>query len=218
MKNERIISVPNRDKTGHHADSKRPGLYPSHPARIAFSGRSGCGKGVAAKNLLARASPAFDRIVIWHYDTDTLEWDDCEPSDVISELPDEPANFWDRSQKNLLVCDEIPWEQLSKADKMKADRCLMYVCSHYSVSCYILHQNFVSVPTPIRRACDWWVLWASVDNVSVRDVSSKTGHDFKALLRLTKSKYDCVAFDFSGEGPPLRLNLFDVIEDTADDP
>ena len=93
MKNERIISVPNRDKTGQHADTKRPGLYPAHPARIALSGRSGCGKGVAANNLLARASPAFDRTVIWHYDTDALEWDDCDPSDVISELPDEPANF-----------------------------------------------------------------------------------------------------------------------------
>jgi hypothetical protein len=101
---------------------------------------------------------------------------------------------------------------------MKADRCLMYVCLHHSVSCYILHQNFVSIPTPIQRACDWWVLWASVDNGSVRDVSSKTGHDFRALFRLTKSKYDCVTFDFSGEGPPLRLNMFGVIEDTADDP
>ena len=121
-----------------------------------------------------------------------IEWDDCDPSGVISELPDEPAIFWDRSQENLLVCDEIPWEQLSKADKMKADRCLMNVCSHYSVSCYVLHQNFVSIPTPIRRACDWWVLWGSVGNVSVRDVLSKTGHDARALLRLKKSKCDCV--------------------------
>jgi hypothetical protein len=43
---------------------------PSHPTRVIFSGRSGCGKGVTAKNLLARASPPFDRIVIWHYATE----------------------------------------------------------------------------------------------------------------------------------------------------
>ena len=214
MKKERIVSVPNPDKFGHHDDAKHPGLYPSHPARIIFSGRSGCGKGVAAKNLLARASPPFDRIVVYHYDTESREWLDCEPSDIISELPDDPASFWDRDEKSLLIMDEVPWETLSKADRMKADRCLQYVASHYSLTVYILHQNFVSIPVPIRRAADWWNLWGSVDNVSVRDVSSKTGHDFKSLLLLTSSKFDCITFDFSGIGPPLRLNMFEPIEDT----
>ena len=41
---------------------------------------------------------------VWHYDVDTLEWDDCEPSDVIAELPDDPSEFWDRrDEKNLLI-------------------------------------------------------------------------------------------------------------------
>ena len=213
---EQIVTVPNRDKEGHHRDAKKPGLYPSHPARVIFSGRSGCGKGVTAKNLLARATPPFGRIVVWHYDVESLEWDDCDPSDVIAELPDDPAAFWDRDEKNLIICDEIPWEQLSKVDRMKADRLVQYVASHYNVTVYILHQNFVSIPTPIRRAADWWVLWGSVDNASVRDVSSKTGHDFKELLKLTQNKYDCITFDFSGEGPPLRLNLFQPIVDSGE--
>ena len=217
MGREKIVTVPNPDKQGHHQDRRKPGLYPSHPARIIFSGRSGCGKGVAAKNLLARASPPFERIVIWHYDIDTLEWNDCEPSDVIAELPDDPSEFWDRDEKNLIICDEIPWEQLSKADRLKADRLMQYVASHYNLTVYILHQNFVSIPTPIRRAADWWNLWGSVDNVSVRDVSSKTGHDFRQLLQLTNSKFDCITFDFSGEGPPLRLNMFDPIDDAGDE-
>ena len=55
-----------------------------------------------------------------------------------------------------------------------------------------------------------------VDNVSVRDVSSKTGHAFRQLLELTNSKYDCTTFDFSGEGPPLRLNMFDPIADQGE--
>ena len=209
MKKERIAEVPNPDKVGHHDDAKHPGLYPSHPTRIIFSGRSGCGKGVAAKNLLARASPPFGRIVVYHYDTETLGWLDCAPSDIISELPDDPALFWDRDEKSLLIMDEVPWETLPKADRMEADRCLQYVASHYS-----LHQNFVSIPTPIRRAADWWNLWGSVGNVSIRDVSSKTGHDFKALLLLTNAKYDCITFDFSGTGPQLRLSMLKPIEDT----
>ena len=135
MGREKIVTVANPDKEGHHQDARKPGLYPPHPARIIFSGRSGCGKGVAAKNLLARASPPFERIVIWHYDTGSLEWDDCEPSDVIAELPDDPSEFWaessgikrGRDQKNPIVCDEIPWEQLNKAGRMKADRLMQYV-------------------------------------------------------------------------------------------
>ena len=151
---------------------------------------------------------------MYHYDTETLEWLGCEPSDIISELPDDPASFWDRDEKALLIMDEVPWETLPKADRMKADRCLQYVASHYSLTVYILHQNFVSIPVLIRRAADWWNLWGSVGNVSVRDISSKTGHDFKSLLLLTSSKYGCITFDFSGTGPQLRLNTFESIEDT----
>ena len=213
---EQIVAVPNLDKGGHHRGAKKPGLYPSHPARVIFSGGGGCGKGVTTKNLLARASPPFDRIVIWHYDTETLEFDDCEPSDVVTELPDDPASFWDRDQKNLIICDEIPWEQLGKTGCMKAGRLVQYVASHYNLTVYILHQSFVSIPTPIRRAAGWWVLWGSVDNVSVRDISAKTGHDFKQLFRLTNTKYDCATFDFSGEGAPLRLNMFHPIDDSGE--
>jgi len=50
--------------------------------------------------------------------------------------------------------------------------------------------------------------------MSVRDISSKTGHDLKALLLLNSPKYDCITFDFSGTGPQLRLNMFEPIEDT----
>ena len=69
---------------------------------------------MAAKNLLARASPPFERIVVYHYDVDTLEWDDCEPSDVIAELPDDPSEFWDREQKNLLIWTKFPGSNAPK--------------------------------------------------------------------------------------------------------
>ena len=115
------------------------------------------------------------------------------------------------SKKNLLIMDEIPWETLPKADRMKADRCLQYAASHCNLTVYVLHQNFVSIPTPIRRAADWWSLWGSVGNVSARGASLKTGHDFRQLLQLINSKFDCTAFGFSGEGIPLRLNMFDPI-------
>ena len=154
MGREKIVTVPNPDKEGHHQDARRPGLYPPHPARIMFSGRSGCGKGVAAKNLLACASPPFERIVVWHFDIGTLEWGDCEPSGVIAELPDDPSQFWDRDQKHLIICDEIPWEQLSKADGLKSR--LADVVRFFSLQYGRLHPSseFRQHPhanTPCRR-------------------------------------------------------------------
>ena len=59
----------------------------------------------------------------------------------------------------------------------------------------------------------WLTLLGSVDAVSIRDVSGKPGHDFASLLRLTATKYDSITFDFSGDGPVLRLNLFRPIHD-----
>ena len=206
-----IVPIENADKYGHHADRKNPGILPNSPARIIFAGRSGCGKGVSTKNLLARAYPPFSRIVVYHYDPDTSEWDDCDPTDIMTTLPDEPAQFWDRNHKNLLICDEIPFEGMARAERSKIDRMFNYVASHYNVTVYLLNQNFVSIPVPIRRSADWWVLWGSVDAISIRDVSQKTGHDFAELLKLTDTKYDSITFNFSGDGPALRLNMFTPI-------
>ena len=205
---DKIVLVPNADKGFEHKDSLRPGIMPSHPCRIVLGGRSGCGKGVVAKNLIARASPAFERIVVYHYDTASLEWNDCDPSDMIDALPDDPGSFWDREVKNLLIMDEVPFEGMGKQEKQRVDRMFKYVASHYNVSVYLLTQNFCSIPVAVRRAADWWTLWGSVDAVSIRDVSGKIGHDFASLLRLTATKYDSITFDFSSDGPVLRLNLF----------
>ena len=207
-----IFDIPNADKTNHHPDAHYPGLLPSHPARIIFAGRSGCGKGISAKNLLARANPPFQRIVLYHYDCETKEWADCcDPKDTITELPEDPASFWNRDLKNLLIVDEVPFEGMPREERSRVDRMFNYVCSHYGVTVYLLQQNFVSIPVPVRRAADWWVLYRSVDAISIRDVSAKTGHDFADLLRLCETKYDSITFDHSGNGPELRLNMFNPI-------
>ncbi len=108
-----MLAIPNPNKTGHHKDQskdkKLASTLPSHPARLILAGRSGAGKGSTAKNIPHRATPAFDRTVVFHYDTSTLEWEDCD-AQMISELPEDPAAFWDRDKKNLLIIDEVPMD------------------------------------------------------------------------------------------------------------
>ena len=72
-----MLAIPNPDKTGHHKaqnrDRKLTSMLLSHPARIILAGRSGAGQGSTAKNILHRATPAFDRVVVYHDDVNTME-------------------------------------------------------------------------------------------------------------------------------------------------
>ena len=167
------MAIPNPDKTGHHKDQskdkKLASTLPSNPARLILAGRSDAGKGRTAKSIIHRATPDFDRIVVFHYDKSTLEWEDCD-AEMISELPEDPAAFWDRSKKNLLITDEVPMDSI-KESRTRLDRCLNYVASHYSVSIYLLQQSFTSIPCSVRRAADMWLIWGSVDQHSVRHIS-----------------------------------------------
>ncbi len=106
-----MLAIPNPDKTGHHHDQSKDralaSMLPSHPARLILAGRSGAGKGSTAKKILHRTTPAYDRVVVYHYDVSTLEWEDCD-AEMIIELPEDPAAFWDRDEKNLLIIEEVP--------------------------------------------------------------------------------------------------------------
>lgn len=200
------------DKELHHVDLVNPGTLPSFPSKVLLAGRSGCGKGSTTKNLVMLASPPYQNIVLVHYDPKgTKEWDDVEPSAkyAAEDLPSDPAEFLDRNKKNCLILDEINFEGMSRALRGKFDRLFMYVASHYSCSIFLLQQNYTSIPVPIRRACDWWVIYPSVDVQSQLHISRTTGFDVPALKRKwCKTKYDNLTFDFSGDGPELRLNVF----------
>lgn len=211
-----VVVIPNPDKEGYLLDDKNP-LLPSCGEKLIFSGRSGSGKGVAAKNIIGRMDPPADRIVVFHGDpTGTKEWEDCGAElKGIDELVD---TNWVRGQKTVCVIDEVPIDSLPKAQRTAVERLLNYFCSHYGVICMLLCQSFYSIPPACRRAADRWVLFPSIDEQVNRDIAAKTGHDMKQLKKLCTSKYDCIQFNFSGRGPPLLFNLFEEIIDTeADD-
>ena len=210
-----LLRIECADKTNHHEDKLNPGIMPAFPSRVCFCGRSNVGKGSTAKTLIMSAVPAYDNIVVLHYDPSTLEWDDCDPSKILTvdEFPEDPNELFDRTKKNCIVIDELAFEGMSRANRGKIDRLVNYVCSHYSVSCALIQQNFVSIPPAIRRAMDWWVIWPSVDHESMKVISRKTGHDMIALAKLCKTKYDSITFDHTGDGPEVRLNLFKPIVD-----
>ena len=74
-----LLRIECADKANHHEDKLNPGIMPAFPSRVCFCGRSNVGKGSTAKTLIMSAVPAYDNIVVLHYDPSTLEWDDCDP-------------------------------------------------------------------------------------------------------------------------------------------
>ena len=63
----KIIPLPNPDKEFHEAwDKGRNLLNIPHPFRAVFLGPPGSGKSTAVKNILMRADPCFENIIIIH--------------------------------------------------------------------------------------------------------------------------------------------------------
>jgi hypothetical protein len=204
-----IIEIKNKDKIGHGADVKNPKFMPYSPSVLIWAGKKNSGKGVAVKNIIGRAEPPYDVIKIWHIDEKTLEWDDC--GEIITELPE--YDSWDRKKKNLFIWDETNFVGMNKEMRGKCDRYCQYMSTHYQITICILNQDFISIPTTLRRCADWWCLWPSVDHESMSCVSRKTSHSMKQLAKqFCKTKWDFIVFDHSGNGPKLRVNIFDAID------
>ncbi len=162
-----MLAISNPDKVGHHHDQNKDKRFastlPSHPARLILAGRSGAGKGSTAENILHRATPAFDRIVVYHYDTSTLEWEDCD-AEMIDELPENPAKFWDRDKKNLLIIDKVPMDS-NKESRNHLDMKLTMLHRTAALACTSCsnHSRVFRVPCGGRRTFGLFgAAWTSI--------------------------------------------------------
>ena len=208
-----IVVINNPDKESHHLDKKEPNLMPSFPSKVCIAGRSGSGKSTAALNLIGRTNPPFERIVVVHGDTETHEYDLCEP-----ELVDSLEGLvWDPTIKNLCVIEEQNVMSWNRKQKGELERFLNYTCSHKSVSAILVVQNFTSLLPVYRRAMDWWVIYPSVSMDAVDFITRTTGDNFRELMKMCENKFNSITWDFSGNGPRLRLDLFQKIKDDHDD-
>jgi hypothetical protein len=204
----------------------RNDLLPSGGERLILAGRSNSGKGSLAKNIIGRLDPSpYDRdgypdgrIMCLHYSPgSTDEWDDTQAEMVgIDDLPEINDANWNRTKKNLLIIDELPVHSLSKPQRGLVTKYFEFGASHYNIIIIMLAQNFASIPTPIRRAAEYWIIWPSCDKIAQSHITMTTGHDMKQLTRLCKSTYDNITFNFTSKPHRLRLNLFTPIKDNED--
>lgn len=177
---QRIIPIDNPDKDFHEKWRRTRNLldFP-HPFRGVFLGPPNCGKGTAVKNIILRAEPQFEEIIICHCDPNfTAEYDDLGEQCVILEKIPSQDEF-EGKVKTLVVLDDLEFKFMDKKQLANLDRLFGYVSTHKGVSCCLCSQDPFNVPPIVRRCANLWVLWKMTDLDALATCARRTG--MKAL-------------------------------------
>ena len=212
----RIVPFGNLDKDAW-TESWYPGRslinFP-HPYRACVAGRVSCGKGTLIKNLIVRAEPPFERIVVLHVSPEnTEEWNDVT-EEIVGTLPE--VSEINTGKKTMLVIDDYDLNNLSKTDKSRLDRYFGFVSSHCNLSIVVAAQDLFRVPTSVRKNCNVFCLWKVPDKDSLSSISRRLGIDapqVKEYFKTLESNYDNITFDMTGNSPAeVRKNIFEVLQ------
>ena len=118
----------------------------------------------------------------------------------------------------MLVVDEVNFLAFNRAENAAFERYVNYGVSHKSLSMIVIVQDMRNLSPCVKRSADYLLLYPSFNNYDVLyDLKRKTGHNYVELMRLCGPK-DNITTSFNGIGPPLRRNIFEVINinDDAD--
>ena len=197
---QHIIALPNKDKGFHESPEKLNqdrADFP-HPFRVTLVGAPNCGKSTLSQNLILHQTPPFERIIVWHCDVDTREYNDVT-DEIVSVCPQ--IDDFDPSVKNLCIIDDVVLTSLDKKERTQLDRLCGNWSTHRSISVMITSQQPNQLPASIRRMLNVFTLWRSTDAQSLHDVASKCGierSDLKGLLNLLEGARDSLCIDLTG--------------------
>ena len=211
----KIIALPNADKGFHESTDKlhRDRADFAHPFRAALVGAPNVGKSTLAMNIILHQTPPFERVIVWHCDTSTKEYDAVDDVEIVPVCPQ--MEDFDPEQKTLCIIDDVALKGLDKKERMRCDRLCGSWSTHRSVSVIISSQAPNQLPAGIRRMMNIFVLWRSTDLQSLNDVAMKAGiekADLKGLLNLLEGPRDSLCIDLSGSPYLYRRNVFEDIQ------
>ena len=148
------------------------------PSRIIACGPCNVGKSLILLNLMMRADPPFDRIVIYHNDPESEEYDQVD-EDYVSEVPS--IDYFDKNEKSLLVFEDINFKDMKRDQMALVDRYYGCWSTHHNISVWSTFQDPFSCPPRIRRLANIVILWNNGDADSMTEPSRKLGLQAKYL-------------------------------------
>ena len=218
-----IIPLPNADKTWHETWDFPPNrdlLNFIHPFRAVLFATPNSGKTTTIKNIILRADPPFENVIICHADAkNSKDYIDLGPNiKMISEIPT-PEQWGQNRVKTLCIMDDLDQKSLSKQQKMCLSRAFGYCSTHCNLSLCLTQQCAFECLPIVRRCSNIMIFWDQLDKDSLSRMSSKAGLKASNLRTIfsticTKPR-DSLWIDMTNGSPaPLRRNGYDVIEQT----
>lgn len=217
-----IMPIKNPDKVGAENWTKNRAKnlanFPS-PQRIVLVGGCNSGKSTVMKNLIISQRPPFKEVYIIHQDADyTKEYDDLEPTSMLSDVP--PIEFFNldgKFRKRAVIIDDL---ELTSAhqDRLKNLAILFrYASTHRGLTIYFAHQSFFDIPSLVKKMASVFILWKPRSFSELTMIENRTGLEKGALKELFNNVAngfrDSICIDLSKDSPAkLRLNVHQPIE------
>ena len=215
-----IFGLPNADKGPWYETwtEETHGLNRFvHPFKCILTGRPNCGKTTVIKNLILhiQASPKpFQTLIIVQPGT-SREYDNLDPTIILSDIPDAESIVGPKNGKTLLIFDDFDLSKLNKIQQRNLSMLFRYISSHHNISIMLSYQSFFDIPTIMRKTCNYFVLWKTNNRDELNVIAKRVGYDKKMFQELftdfITEKRDFLVID-QVSPYELRKNLFDVIE------
>ena len=190
-------------------------LFIPHSSRVIYYGSPSTGKTTAILNTILHQK--FDRIIVVHNVQDTKEYElvDCEYYDDVPH-PIDDLDI-DITKKNLIIFEDLFYKALPKDQRKLLTDYFTAFSTHKSISCYLSCQDiFHQVPTNIRRCCNVFVIFKSIDMNNLRNICSVLNLDFKDVKfifeKYLTSRYDNLIIDLNRPDKKLRKIFTEVLK------
>ena len=216
---KKLMIFPSLDKDGGWMEKWYQGrdlLDWPRPFRALLVARPGLGKGVFAANVVARCSPAIDRIIVVHPDSRTVEYDiygdTCTVQDKIPHFSD----FDDLNTKLLVIFDDVDFSELSRKEMKNLSRLLGYASTHLGICIIVQSQDWYNLPPFFRRMANIFVIWNTPDKPSLASIARRVGmktDTFMAIFDSFKSIHTSLCIDLTENSPSkYRLDGYNVLK------
>jgi len=177
----RIIGLPNPDKIDHDAPySEQPAgtnlaRFPG-PFRCCIIGRVNSGKSLIAKYILMAhqaEKPKFGEVYVVHGMGNTDEYDDIEPTELMTEIP--AYDEFEKSGKKLILIDDYDFTRISRDQLQRLSELFRFGSSHQNMSLILMHQSWFRVPKIIKDCCNVFIIYRPVDDDELVTIGRRVG-------------------------------------------
>jgi hypothetical protein len=222
----RIVVIKNSEKDeGNWMEkwdkTRSPGFLP-HPFRLLALGGVGRGKTNCMKNIFLKhqaGSNKFQKLIIITCSEESTEWDDCDPDDLMTEIPD--LEMFNGEVKTCVILDDFETIKISKEQLRKLSTLMRFISSHRNVSVMLGYQSYFDCPNICRKVANCFMIYKPNSRQEIDTIANRVGLTSDQMRYLFKhiitGSYDHLFVDITVNTPfKLRKNIYEVIEQNSD--